>query len=59
MKNLLVSLATLLVLGLSTSFYTHAEVRVLASNITEHYDCKHDQCHAIAKSTGNRCKRCV
>jgi hypothetical protein len=23
------------------------------------YSCQYDQCHAIAKSTGQRCKHCV
>lgn len=45
----------LLSFGLSTN---DSIERNEVSNVIE-YDCKYDQCHATAKSTGKRCKHCV
>ena len=64
MKNLIKSIiGTALLLALSFSILS-AESNKSSVNNSESNDlycitCKYDQCHATAKSTGNRCKHCV
>lgn len=54
----------LLFLGLATASFNFAQSDNVSTAIelsTEEtcYECKYDQCHATAKSTGKRCKHCV
>ena len=57
MKNLAVALLALSVIGLS-SMSNNVET-TFDTQVQELVDCKYGQCHATAKSTGNRCKHCV
>lgn len=62
MKTLFLKIvATTLFVGTAILF-----IQAATPNSTEYqiqvencYECKYDQCHATAKSTGKRCKHCV
>lgn len=59
MKKLLFILLTVsfLVFGAHGIAANYADDTAVKTEAPE--DCKYDQCHATAKSTGNRCKHCV
>ena len=63
MKNAVNKFAAILgVIVLSTGFYSFNSSKtadVVKEQQTECVTCKYDQCHAIAKSTGSRCRHCV
>lgn len=46
-------------LGLSFTLGTSFTTQPSQEQTEQLYNCKYDQCHATAKSTGNRCKHCV
>ena len=63
MKNAVNKFAAILgVIVLSTGFYSFNNsktVDFVNEQRSECVTCRLDQCHAIAKSTGRRCKHCV
>lgn len=56
MKKLIFSLLFLVTVLSGFSLENHQEIN---NTIYTSVACKYDQCHATAKSTGNRCKHCV
>jgi hypothetical protein len=60
MKKIILGISLFVALGISYSFTSHESIKLISNQTkTENYDCKYGQCHATAKSTGNRCKHCV
>ena len=58
MKKFLILFLALAIIGLS-SYTVNSETEIYSQNTIENVECKYDQCHATAKSTGKRCKHCV
>jgi hypothetical protein len=63
MKKSIIGLFAVAVIGLSGVLVAEAnishELSKTARHAVESIECKYDQCHATAKSTGQRCKHCV
>jgi len=62
MKNLILKISVVTVLAISSFTYLNASSQVNTSSqvsIDQKVECKYGQCHAIAKSTGKRCRHCV
>jgi hypothetical protein len=60
MKKLFGKVILVAVCILSLTLFAHSNVNELnITSIETEYDCKWDQCHATAASTGQRCKHCV
>jgi hypothetical protein len=60
MKKIILGISLFVALGISYSFISPESIKLISnqSNI-EKVECNYGQCHATAKSTGNRCKHCV
>ncbi|MFN5910023.1 MAG: hypothetical protein ACK45H_01685 [Bacteroidota bacterium] len=58
-KSLVAAVSLVAIAMGSYSFIAPQDVKVQRETIEECMDCRYDQCHATAKSTGQRCKHCV
>jgi len=63
MKKSIIGLFAVAVIGLSGVLVAEANISYELSKTAQYsvgsIECKYDQCHATAKSTGQRCKHCV
>lgn len=63
MKNFIKNLFTLIaVIAISGFVYSSSGANnetLLTKELSDTVECRYDQCHATAKSTGKRCKHCV
>ena len=53
-------LVTFLAIGIGSPFTSPGSINLISNQVNiENYGCHYGQCHATAKSTGERCKHCV
>jgi hypothetical protein len=58
-RSLVATVSLVAILMGSSSFISPKNADIQSTTIEECLDCRYDQCHGIAKSTGQRCKHCV
>jgi hypothetical protein len=58
-RNIVANVFLIAIVIGSYSFIAPKDTLVQRAKIEECMDCRFDQCHAIAKSTGLRCRHCV